>query len=330
MIYLSADDIKKIFKMRDAIDADKEALSLYSAGKADIPLRTNIDIPEQNGQSLYMPGYVSGEKPALAMKIVSVYPDNINKNLPSVPATMIALDATTGIVNAVMDGTYLTQLRTGAVQGLATELLSNEDSKLALLIGTGGQGMSQLEAMLTVRSLEKVYIFDIDKSRSEAFCETAATKFAGQFETIFESIADIDSVLPEVDIITTVTTSRRATFDGSLVKRGVHINGIGAYTKEMHELPEVALTKSNEIFFDTMDGVLSEAGDIITPLENGIISKSDIDGELGQLINGDVSGRRHEEDVTVFKTVGTAALDAVVADRIVRLALEKQVGLELK
>jgi len=330
MIYLSASDIKKIFTMRDAIDADKEALSLYSAGKADIPLRTNIDIPEQNGQSLYMPGYVSGKKPALAMKIVSVYPDNINKNLPSVPATMIALDATTGIVNAVMDGTYLTQLRTGAVQGLATELLSNENSKLALLIGTGGQGMSQLEAMLTVRDLEKVYIFDIDKSRSEAFCEAAANKFVSRFDTIFESIADIDSVLPKVDIITTVTTSRRATFDGSLVKKGVHINGIGAYTKEMHELPEAALTKANEIFFDTMDGVLSEAGDIITPLENGIISKSDIDGELGQLINGDVSGRRHEEDVTVFKTVGTAALDAVVADRIVRLALEKQVGLELK
>jgi len=330
MIYLSANDIKKIFSMRDAIDADKEALSLYSAGKADIPLRTNIDIPEQNGQSLYMPGYVSGDKPALALKIVSVYPDNINKNLPSVPATMVALDATTGIVNAVMDGTYLTQLRTGAVQGLATELLSNENAQTALLIGTGGQGMSQLEAMLTVRQLTKVYIFDIDKKRSEAFCETAAVKFQDQFKTTFESIADVNSIISEVDIITTVTTSRRATFDGKLVKAGVHINGIGAYTKEMHELPEIALTKANKIFFDTMDGVLSEAGDIITPLENKVISKNDIDGELGQLINGDVSGRKHADDITVFKTVGTAALDAVVADRIVRLALKNHVGLELK
>lgn len=330
MIYLSAADIKKVFTMRDAIDADKEALSLYSQGKADIPLRTNIDIPEQNGQSLYMPGYVSGEKPALGQKIVSVYPDNINKNLPSVPATMVVLDATTGIVSAILEGTYLTQLRTGAVQGLATELLSNEDAKTALLIGTGGQGMSQLEAMLTVRKLTKAYIFDIDKKRSEAFCDEATAKFKGQFETAFESVADVNSVLPEVDIITSVTTSRRATFDGNLIKDGVHINGVGAYTKEMHEIPEKALTRAQHIFLDTNDGVLAEAGDIITPLENHVISKDDIDGELGQLINGGMSGRQNQQDITVFKTVGTAALDAVVADRIVRLALEKNVGLELK
>lgn len=330
MIYLSAADIKKVFSMRDAIDADKEALSLYSQGKADIPLRTNIDIPEQNGQSLYMPGYVSGDKPALGQKIVSVYPDNINKNLPSVPATMVVLDATTGIVNAILEGTYLTQLRTGAVQGLATELLSNSDAKEALLIGTGGQGMSQLEAMLTVRSLKKVFIFDIDKSRSEEFCKDAADKFGDQFDAEFESVENMDEILPEVDVITSVTTSRKATFNGELVKDGVHINGVGAYTKEMHEIPEQALTRAQNIFLDTMDGVLAEAGDIITPLENGVISKTDIDGELGQLINGDVKGRQSKTDITVFKTVGTAALDAVVADRIVRLALAKNVGLELK
>lgn len=330
MIYLSAEDIKKVFSMRDAIDADKEALGLYSQGKANIPLRTNIDIPEQKGQSLYMPGYVSGDKPALGQKIVSVYPNNINKNLPSVPATMVVLDATTGIVSAILEGTYLTQLRTGAVQGLATELLSNEDSKIALLIGTGGQGMSQLEAMLTVRKFEKAYIFDIDKKRSEAFCDEAANKFAGKFDTKFESIADIDSILPEVDVITTVTTSKRATFNGKLIKAGVHINGVGAYTKEMHEIPEEALTKASNIFLDTMDGVLAEAGDIITPLENKVIDKSDIDGELGQLINGNLTGRQNKNDITVFKTVGTAALDAVVADRIVRLAMEKHVGIDLK
>lgn len=319
MIYLSKEDIKKVFSMREAIDADKEALGLYSQGKTNIPLRTNIDIPEYNGQSLYMPGYVGGEQPALGMKIVSVYPDNINKKLPSVPATMVVLDPETGIVNAILDGTYLTQLRTGAVQGLATELLSNKDSKTALLIGTGGQGMSQLEAMLTVRSLEKVYIFDLDKTRSEEFCNQASENFGEIFNTKFESIADVNDVLPIVDIITSVTTSRRATFDGSLVKDGVHINGVGAYTPEMCEIPETALKRASNIYFDTMNGVLAEAGDIIQPLDKGIISKNDISGELGQLINGNIQGRTSESDITVFKTVGTAALDAIVADRIVRL-----------
>lgn len=113
---------------------------------------------KSNGQSLYMPAYVEGGEGALGVKIVSVYPENIKKNLPSVPATMIVLDPETGMVSACLDGTYLTQLRTGAVQGAATELLAKEDAKIGALIGTGGQAQSQLEAMLTVRKLEEVRI----------------------------------------------------------------------------------------------------------------------------------------------------------------------------
>lgn len=105
-----------------------------------------------------MPAYVEGGEGALGVKIVSVYPENIKKNLPSVPATMIVLDPETGMVSACLDGTYLTQLRTGAVQGAATELLAKEDAKIGALIGTGGQAQSQLEAMLTVRKLEEVRI----------------------------------------------------------------------------------------------------------------------------------------------------------------------------
>lgn len=326
MRYLSASDIKKIFSMKDAIAADSEALSLYSSGRADIPLRTNINIPEFNGQSLYMPGYVSGKSPSLGIKIVSVYPDNIVENLPSVPATMITLDAKTGIVNAVLDGTYLTQLRTGAVQGLATKLLSNLNSKIALLIGTGGQGMAQLEAMLTVRDLDKVYVFDIDKKRSEEFCEISKNKFSSLFRTIFESVNNPNDVVSEADIITSVTTSKMPTFDGSLIKNGAHINGVGSFTPEMCEIPVEVIEKANHIIFDTMDGVISEAGDIIKPLNDGKIKKNDIDGELGQIINGNIQGRKLENEITFFKTVGTASLDVVVADRIVKAANKNNSG----
>jgi len=329
MRYLSAKDIQTFFSMRNAIDADAEALSLYSSGRADIPLRTNINIPEYNGQSLYMPGYVSGADPSLGVKIVSVYPDNIDQKLPSVPATMITLDAQTGIVNAILDGTYLTQLRTGAVQGAATELLSNENSKTALLIGTGGQGMSQLEAMLTVRNLDKVFVSDLDRARAQKFCEAATVSFSQTFSTTFEPVADPNSVVPEVDIITSVTTSKRPTFDGTLVKPGVHVNGVGAYTPEMCEIPVDLIKQANHIVFDTMDGVLAEAGDIIQPLKRGDISKQAISGELGQVITKNIVGRSSENDITFFKTVGTAALDVVVADRIVKKAEEMKVGMTL-
>lgn len=329
MRYLSKENIKSFFTMRMAIDGDKEALGLYSAGKTDIPLRTNIDIPEYNGQSLYMPGYVSGAQPALGVKIVSVYPDNIKQNLPSVPATMVTLDAKTGIVNAILDGTYLTQLRTGAVQGAATELLSRADSKMALLIGTGGQGMSQLEAMITVRSLETVYVSDLDHQRAQAFCDSAAEQFSDSFQTKFIVVDNPNDVVADVDIITTVTTSRRPTFDGNLVTSGTHINGVGAYTPEMCELPVAALQKANHIIFDTMDGVLAEAGDILQPLENNELANGDYEGELGQVVNGDLPGRTSADDITVFKTVGTAALDAMIADKIVNEAIAQDAGVKL-
>ncbi|WP_281164456.1 ornithine cyclodeaminase family protein [Liquorilactobacillus sicerae] len=326
MRYLTAADIKKVFSMRQAIEADREALSLYSAGRADIPLRTNIDVPEHNGQSLYMPGYVSSSQPALGIKIVSVYPDNPQKDLPSVPATMITLDATTGVVNAVLDGTYLTQLRTGAIQGLATELLSRSNSSQALLIGTGGQAMSQLLAMLTVRPLKKIYIYDLDQKRATDFAQQAAKKFSRQFAAEFLPIADPDQVVAQVDIITTVTTSHRATFDGQLVKSGTHINGIGAYTPDMCEMPTEVLQKADCIIFDTMDGVLAEAGDIIQPVEKRQLSKNNFTGELGQLINKKILGRTSQNQITVFKTVGTAAVDVVAADRIVKAAQQAKVG----
>ncbi|MFC6324128.1 ornithine cyclodeaminase family protein [Companilactobacillus baiquanensis] len=325
MRYLSAKDIKQVLSMKEAITEDKKALQLYSNGKADIPLRTNLSV-DGFGQSLYMPGTTSGDDPTLGLKIVAVYPDNPKSGLPSVPATMITQDAKTGIVNAILDGTYLTQLRTGAVQGAATDLLAKEDAKTALLIGTGGQALTQLEAMLTVRKLELVYIFDRDQKRAKDFCQKAEIEFKDRFSADFVDIDDPNKVVSKVDIITSVTTAKEATFDGDLVQPGTHINGIGAYTPEMCEIPVSALKKADKIIFDTLDGVLSEAGDIIQPLEKSLIKKSDIDGELGQLVNKDIKGRKSDSDITIFKTVGTAVLDIIVADKIVKKAILQNIG----
>lgn len=326
MRYLSAAQMKTIFSMREAIDADATALARYSEGQAKIPLRTNLDIAAFSGQSLYMPGYVNGDTPSLGVKIVSVYPQNVDHGLPSVPATMVILDAQTGIVNAVLDGTYLTALRTGAVQGLATELMSRKDSQVALLIGTGGQAMSQLEAMLTVRDLKKVYVSDLNMNRARAFCVTAKKQLAPRFTSEFIPVSDPDQVVAEVDIITTVTTSKQPTFDGHLVQPGTHINGVGAYTPEMCELPMPAIKAASTIVVDTFDGVLAEAGDMMKAIETGELTKAQINGELGQVVTGAVTGRTSNDEITLFKTVGTAALDVVVADRIVRKAEQLHVG----
>lgn len=325
MKYLSAKDIQSCFSMQDAIAADKNALAGYSAGQADIPLRTNLDVSDYHGQSLFMPGYVHGTQPALGTKIVSVYPGNAKRNLPSVPATMVVMDAQTGMVSAILDGTYLTQLRTGAVQGAATDLLAKADSHTALLIGTGGQAMSQLLAMLTARKLTTVYIADRDEAKARAFVDRAAKQLKGQFSTELKAVADPNSVVSDADIITCVTTSTDPVFDGKLVTPGTHINGVGAYTPEMHEVPVSAIAQADHIFVDTTDGTLAEAGDLRAALDKGQVKRSAVH-ELGQLVNGAVGGRTSDQDITFFKTVGTAALDVVVAQRIVARAAAQGIG----
>ena len=328
MLILNKENIKSVFTMKEAIEADKEALRIYSEGKSITPLRVNIDIKKEQGQSLFMPSYVE-DLDATGIKIVSVFPKNIEKGKPSVPAQMILLDGTTGEVVAIMDGTYLTQLRTGAVQGAATDILSREDSKIGVLFGTGGQAATQLEAMVCTRNLEEVRVFDINIERAEAFVENMKKELS-HYNTKLIAVKDGNEAVKDADIITVVTTSKKPVFDGSLVKKGVHINGVGAYTREMQELHEALITDSDKIYFDTKEGVLSEAGDFIIPMEKGLVSEKDFAGELGEVILGKIKGRENENEITLFKTVGVAVLDVVTAHKIYIKALENNIGTKVE
>ncbi|WP_339318241.1 ornithine cyclodeaminase family protein [Paenibacillus sp. FSL R10-2734] len=324
MLILTKEDIQKVFTMKEAIDASKQALRLYTEGECTVPLRVNIDVPKQQGQNLFMPAYIK-EMDATGIKIVSVFPGNIELGKPSVPAQMILLDGKTGEVCAIMDGTFLTQLRTGAVQGAGTDILARKDAKIAVLFGTGGQAATQLEAMLTVRDLEEVRVLDINFDRAKAFAESMQQQFSS-FNTRIVAASNGNEAIQDADIITAVTTSTRPVFDGSLVKKGAHVNGVGAYTPQMQELPEQIVQRADKIVFDTIEGVLAEAGDLLIPMEKGLVSKEDFTGELGQIILGQVQGRNSDKEITLFKTVGTAVLDVVTAQLIYQKALATNVG----
>ncbi|WP_055669566.1 ornithine cyclodeaminase family protein [Desnuesiella massiliensis] len=326
MLLLTKKDIINIFSMKEAIEADKEALKMYNEGKTNIPLRVNIDIPKYKGQSLFMPGYAEAMD-VTGIKIVSVFPNNIEKGKPSVPAKMLLLDGETGEVISIMDGTYLTQLRTGAVAGAATDILANKNAKKMALFGTGGQAPSQLEAVLAVRDIEIVKVFDINKERAEEFAKSMQEQLKSYGATILAA-ESMEDALEDADVITTVTTSKRPVFDGKLVKKGAHINGIGAYTPEMQEIDEYIIKNCDKLFVDTKHGVLSEAGDLIIPINKGIISEDKVSGELGEVIIGKVLGRENEKEITVFKSVGSAILDVVTAYKIYEKAKELKVGFE--
>ena len=329
MKILTKEDIKKCITMNEAIEVCKSAMVNYTLSKAEIPLRTPIQSSKNNGQILFMPGKISEETDNIGIKIVSVYPDNTKINLPSVPSTMITIDEKTGIVNGVLDGTYLTALRTAALQGAATELLSRKDSKIATLIGTGGQALEQARAMITVRNLSELRIVARNFEKTKLFVNKLKEEFINTSVNIF-AYENINDATTDSDIITTVTTSKSPTFSSEYLKTGVHINGIGSFTYDMVELPSEIINKNNKIYFDTKDGVLSEAGDILQPLENKKIELNDFQGELGDLILNKIEGRTNNNETTIFKSVGTAVLDIACANFIINKAKSLGIGTNIE
>ena len=325
MIILNKEEIQKSLPMKEAIEVCKKSLKDYSENKTNIPLRINLPVEKYNGQALFMPGKISSNEEKVGIKIVSVYPNNVKYNLPSVPSTVLMIDSKTGIVNGLLDGTYLTALRTAALQGAATDLLARKDSKIATLIGTGGQAFEQARALLTVRNLEELRIVGRNFEKTKKFVEKLKNELS-EFSTNILAYEHANDAVIDSDIITTVTTSTTPTFDAKYVKDGTHINGIGSFTPDMIELPTELINKNNKIYFDTNDGVLSEAGDILLPLDNGLITKNDFKGELGDLVLNPAIGRENNNEITIFKSVGTAVLDIACGYEIISKAQELNLG----
>lgn len=328
MLVLTKSDIQNIFSMQEAINTTKEALALYSSGKSVVPLRTVLDISKFTGKTLFMPAYVD-TLDSTGIKIVSVYPNNSSQNKPVILGKMLLLDAASGDVVSIMDGTYLTQLRTGALQGAGTDILARINSKIAALIGTGGQAETQLEALLNARNLDEVRIYSLDFKKAQIFTAEIQNKFS-KFKTKFIVTKNADLAIHDADIITAITTSKTPVFNASFVKPGAHINGIGSYTHDMQELPEEILINANKIFFDTNEGVLSEAGDILIPLKSGKLQQKDLHGELGDVILGKTKGRESNLETTVFKAVGSAVFDVVLAKKIYDIAIKQNAGSYIK
>ncbi|MDY5846904.1 MAG: ornithine cyclodeaminase family protein [Bariatricus sp.] len=328
MLLLSREDIKKVFSMKDAIEADKEAFQLVVEGKCDSPLRTNIQAPKHDGCFLFMPAYVE-EMDTAAVKIVNIFPHNIDQGKPSSPAQVLLIDGTTGIVSAILDGTYVTQLRTGAASGAAFDVLAKKDCRIGALIGTGGQAATQLEAMLAARKLEEVRVYDLNYERTVAFAEKMQEELK-EYGARIIAVKSSDEAIDDADLLITVTPSSKPVFDGTKVKAGATVSCVGAYQHHMQEMDPRILPRASKIYFDSKEAVLFESGDILIPLEEGIITEEDFTGDLGMVLKGESVGRENDEEIIVFETVGVAAQDLVAAKKIYEKALEANVGTEWK
>ena len=324
MLLLSEKDIKKVFTMKEAIEADKQAFKFVVEDKADTPLRTIIQAPKYDGSFLFMPAYVE-DMDIASLKVVNIFPRNIDSGKATAPAQVLLIDGSTGEVISILDGNYVTKLRTGAASGVAFDILAKNDCKIGALIGTGGQAETQLEAMLNVKNLEEIKVFDLNYDRTVQFVDRMKKEFS-EFDTKIIAAKTSDEAVENADLLVTVTPSTKPVFDGNKIKKGATVSCVGAYQHHMQELDPVLLKRASKIYFDSKEAVLSESGDILIPLEEGIITEKDFTGEIGDVIIGNIIGRENDDEIIVFETVGVATQDLIVANKIYEKAVKEKIG----
>jgi alanine dehydrogenase len=320
---LSRDDVRQALPMRQAIEAMKSAFTQLSAGQADMPLRVALNVPQHDGLTLFMPAYLSADD-QMAVKIVSVFNENPAKGLPLIHALVIVIDAATGEPAAVMDGTYLTALRTGAASGAATDLLARQEVRIVAIFGAGVQGRTQLEAVCAVRAVERAWVYDVVPGAAEAFAAEM-----GQRLSLPVKVARTPAeAVSEADVICTATTSTSPVFADADVQPGTHINAVGAYTPEMQEIPVETVLRAR-VVIDHQEASLAEAGDLLIPLRTGQMGVEHIYAELGEIAGGTKPGRATPEMITLFKSVGVAVQDVATASAVLESARQLDLGFEV-
>ncbi len=324
MLILTADEVRKALPMNEAIEAMKKAYASLSEGTAVVPLRTRLPLPGSEALSLFMPAFVNSQDGnALAIKVVSLYPTNPARGLAYIQAAVLVFDPATGQAIALLEGSSLTAIRTGAASGAAIDLLARADSKVVAVFGAGAQGRTQLEAACTARKIDTAFICDADQAKAKSFAEEMKGKSTITGEIRVASSAK--EAIENADVICTATTSTHPVFDNKDLKAGTHISAVGSYTPDMQEVPAETLQRAR-IFVDSRLASLEEAGDLIQPMRAGLFNESHIYGELGELILGKISGRQSSEEITYFKSVGIAVQDAMAAQVALNNALKMNIG----
>jgi len=311
--------------MHEAIEAMKRAYASLSEGTAVVPLRTRLPIPDSEALSLFMPAFVnSQEERALAIKVVSLFPGNPPRGLAYIQAAVLVFDPDTGRAIALLEGSSLTAIRTGAAGGAAIDLLARKDSKIVAVFGAGAQGRTQLEAACTARHIETAYIVDGNVDKAQAFASEMKNKTIQDIRVAKSSKEAVENA----DILCTATTSTKPVFNDSDLKAGTHISAVGSYTPDMQEVPAETLMRA-KIFVDSRSAALEEAGDLIQPIRAGLFDESHICGELGEIVSGRLDGRQSQEEITYFKSVGIAVQDAMAAQVALNNARHMNIGTEV-
>lgn len=310
--------------MRETVEAMKRAYAALSTGQAEVPLRARLPVAPHQAEVLFMPAYVQTDAgaEALAVKIVSLFPENPAAGLPLIHATVLVIDPTTGQMQAVLEGSALTAIRTGAGAGAATDLLARPESSTAAILGAGVQARTQLEAVCAVRPIETAFIYSPTPAHTRQFIAEMAEKVPADLV----AAPSAKEAVAQADIVCAATTSAVPVFPDAAIRPGTHINGVGSYTPDMIEIDPHLLARAR-ITVDSRSAALAEAGELIHALRQGLIQPEQI-AEIGEIFLHRRAGRTHPEEITYFKSVGVAVQDALAAQLAVENARKMGLGQE--
>ncbi|HFJ9446277.1 ornithine cyclodeaminase family protein [Bacillus tropicus] len=320
MLVISANEQRKLVNMNEVIAYAALALQEFSAERTITPIRGSLPFASEQNTALIMPSVAEGLE-ALGLKVVTVVPQNKKVGKKTINGIVMLSDFQTGEPLALLEGSYLTMIRTGALSGVATKHLARHNAKTLCMIGTGEQAKGIAEAVFAVRDIEKVILYNRTEEKAHAFAQYIQEKFNKPAYVH----TNANEAITEADIIITTTNASTPVFSEKLQK-GVHINAVGSFKPNMQELPSHAIADANKVVVESKEAALEETGDLQVPIQEGLFKASDIHAELGQIISGERAGRENDEEITVFKSVGLAVVDIIVAKYLYEKAMERGVG----
>lgn len=322
ILWLNQSDVKNVLDMPSTLLAVESGFREHGLKNVQMPPKSYLYFKKHNGDLRTMPSFM--EKQDIAgVKIVNVHPDNREKGLPTVMAVVVLNSTETGAPLAMMDGSYLTDMRTGASGGVAAKYLARPDSKVVGMVGVGDQARTQLLALSEVMDIEEVKI----ACRKPASCAAFEKEMQPVLSCDFTRKDSIREVC-DCDILVTTTPVRNPIVLSEWVPEGTHINAIGADAIGKQELDSSLLKRSKVVVDDIVQA--SHSGEINVPLSSGIFSEDDIYSELGEIVAGIKPGRESDEEITIFDSTGLAVQDLSTANMVYEKALEKGIGKKLE
>lgn len=312
---LARRDVQEILTWGDVIRLQAEAFALFSDGRVVMPVKTLLQTERPQAHILFMPALIAGAQ-AFGVKYVADFHENPEKGLPHLVSAVLLMDADTGRPVALLEGSYLTDMRTGASAGLAAQLLAREDAAVVTVFGAGGIARPSLEAVCHVRAIRKVWVVGRTEARARRFVEEMRAR-GGRLPEDMELTTDRRRAVREADIIIGATNSPEPVFDGRDLRPGTHISSVGNVTGR--ELDAETVRRAR-VLLDSREGCLKQARDIYLPVQEGIIPSAHVQDELGQVVLGQRPRRQSREEITLFKSLGIAVQDLVTGLHVLREA----------